>query len=226
MSSNGVNAKIKVELHTTRNNAFKLKPCHPHLHGNPRRVWEAATEGLFLDFILVSSSRCPHLFYIQILGRGQKNLGCLINKTVGLLLSILCGACHRGFLCLSSQPRWCADIWILMGVFLWLPCARCFGVEELAEQFVPRGTRVKHAKVKVWSSVPIVPNMPYYLFKVSECRNSFSFCSEKPACEDASSKCERSSGLNNKKLWECQSLFTSQIKTVCLITAATDCLRF
>lgn len=209
MSSNGVNAKIKVELHATRNNAFKPKPCHPRLRGNSRHVWEAATEGLFLDFILVSSSRCPHLFYIQILGREKKNLGCLINKTVGLLLSILCGACHRGFSCLSSQPWWCADIWILMGVFLWLPCARCFGVEELAEQFVPRGSRVKHAKVKVWSSAPIVPNMPYYLFEVSECRNGFSFCSEKPACEDASSNCERSSGLNKKKLRGCRSLYLS-----------------
>lgn len=113
-----------------------------------------------------------------------------------------------------------------MGVFLWLPCARCFGVEELAEQFVPRGSRVKHAKVKVWSSAPIVPNMPYYLFEVSECRNSFSFCSEKPACEDASSNCERSWGLNNKMLRGSQSLFTSQIKTVCLITAATDVYAF
>lgn len=36
-------------------------PLHPEIR------FPGLSENLFLDFILVSSSRCPYLFYIQIL---------------------------------------------------------------------------------------------------------------------------------------------------------------
>lgn len=52
-----------------------------------RLVWRPASKTAFLDFIPVSSSRCPFLFYIQILG---KHLGCLINKTVRPQYSLWC----------------------------------------------------------------------------------------------------------------------------------------
>ncbi len=71
-----------------------------------------------------------------------------------------------------------------MDIFLWVPCLcaalphHCFCFQELAEHFVPSGSLVKHASVRVWSSSPITPNIPYYLFEMSELRQQLSFCSQ------------------------------------------------
>lgn len=92
-----------------------------------------------------------------------------------------------------------AHIWILMGIFLWFLCIccllphHCFCFQELAENFVPSGRHVKLARVKVWSSGLIIPNIPYFFFEMSECRQGLSFffslltklcrtylCTEKP----------------------------------------------
>lgn len=136
-------------------------------------------KSVILDFILVSSSRCPHLFYIQIPAKKNKKkntVGAFINKTIGLQYS--CDACHQGFPCLSSQSSWCADIWwvYFFGFLVFVLYYHITGsvFQELAEHFVPPGSHVKHARVKVWSSSPIMPGIPYYLFGMPECRQRLS----------------------------------------------------
>lgn len=101
----------------------------------------------------------------------EKHLGCLINKTVGLQYSLW--SLPPGI----SMPQLSAimaDIWILMGIFLWVPgicCVlpyHCCCLQELAEQFVASIGHVKHSRVKVWSSHPILANTSYYFFEMSE----------------------------------------------------------
>lgn len=79
------------------------------------------------DFIPVSSSRCLHLFYIQIWERvgGEGGVGCLINKTVAPLF--------RYSFCRLPPGIYTSQLSALMGrryldfdgcIFFWLPCAR------------------------------------------------------------------------------------------------------
>ena len=80
----------------------------------------------FLDFIPVSGSRLSFLTLYSDT-RGRQHLGFLINKTVGPQYSLWCLPPGISV----SQPRWRADIWILMGIYFFrslvvrLPC-HCF----------------------------------------------------------------------------------------------------
>ena len=80
----------------------------------------------------------------------------------------------------------------------------CF--QELAEHFVPSSSRVKHARAKVWSSWPIMPNAPYYFFEKPEYRQQLS-----PFAQ--SSRGNIGKILFNALQWEslkkCQCLFCS-----------------
>lgn len=123
----------------------------------------------------------------------KKNHGCLINKTEGPQYSVWClppGISMSQLSALMVCRYLDFDGCISLGS---IHSIHSFCVQGFAEHFVPRGNHVKHAKVKVWSSSPIIPNVPYYLFEMSECRNSF--LSAHKACEDTSS--------HWKDLWGC-----------------------
>lgn len=116
------------------------------------------------------------ILYSDTSKKKENTVGAFINKTIGLQYS--CDACHQGFPCLSSQSSWCADIWwvYFFGFLVFVLYYHITGsvFQELAEHFVPPGSHVKHARVKVWSSSPIMPGIPYYLFGMPECRQQLS----------------------------------------------------
>lgn len=135
-------------------------------------VWRSVSKSAFLDFIPVSSSRCPCSFYIQIVVK-KKHLGCLINKTVGPQNSLCCLPTGISKSVLSALM---VSRYLDSDIFLWFPrmcCVllhQCFYFQELAEHFVPSGRHVKHVGVKVCSSWSVMPNLPYYFVEMSECR--------------------------------------------------------
>lgn len=149
-----------------------------------RFVWRPDSKSVFFGFYSCQQFKVSLLILYS--DTREKHLGCLINKTVGLQYSFR--SLPPG-ISMSQLSAMMADIWILMGIFLWVPsmcCVlpyHCCCLQKLAEQFVAPIGHVKHSRVKVWSSKPIVPNASYYFFEMSvdmEKKKAASFCSQGP----------------------------------------------
>lgn len=124
------------------------------------------------DFIPVSSSRCPHLFYIQI-WEGVGGAGCLINKTVAPLF--------RYSFCRLPPGIYTSQLSALMGrryldfdgcIFFWLQCARPLQCRRACQSSLFWDAVVSNMPKKK-SDLPR-PSHQTCLFNCSGCQNAAS----------------------------------------------------
>lgn len=74
-----------------------------------------------------------------------------------------------------------AHIWILMGIFLWFLCIccllphHCFLFSGVGRKFCSIWPSCQTCQSKSLISGLIIPNIPYFFFEMSECRQGLSF---------------------------------------------------